>query len=58
MLLLNFTAKPLNMSNDKPTQYYSKWRKCWVDFVNRFGNRYHPNEEEIKELKKHGYKLR
>lgn len=40
------------------TQYFSKWRKCWVDFTDHFGNKRTPNEQEIKELIKYKYKLR
>lgn len=40
------------------TQYFSKWRKCWVDFTDFFGNKRTPNEQEIKELIKYKYKLR
>jgi hypothetical protein len=42
----------------KVTQYYSKWRKCWVHFSDRYGVKYLPNKEEIAQFKKHGYKLR
>lgn len=40
------------------TQYYSKWRKCWVNFENSFGVPYKPNKEEIKKMKEFHYKLR
>ena len=46
------------MNKDNITQYFSKWRECWVFFENSLGNRYKPNEVEIKEFKKFKYKLR
>jgi len=40
------------------TQYYSKWRKCWVNFKDSLKNDRIPNEVEIKEMRKFNYKLR
>ena len=40
------------------TQYFSKWQKCWVYFADSFGNKYKPNEVEVKELTKFKYRLR
>ena len=40
------------------TQYFSKWQKCWVYFTDSLGNRYEPNNAEIKEHLKFKYKLR
>ena len=46
------------MINNKITQYYSKWRKCWVYFTDMFGNKRIPNNEEVKQLLKYKYKLK
>jgi phage pi2 protein 07 len=51
------------MGNEKTklnniTQYFSKWRKCWVFFSDGKGNKYPPNESELKEFIKYKYKLR
>lgn len=47
------------MDNSKKiTQYFSKWRDCWVFFRDRNGNKYLPNKAELKELRKFKYKLR
>jgi hypothetical protein len=40
------------------TQYYSKWRMCWVYFMDSYGNKYQPNNAELKEYKTFKYKLR
>ena len=40
------------------TQYFSKWKKCWVFFYDGFGNKRTPNDHEVKELLKYKYKLR
>lgn len=40
------------------TEYYSKWRKQWVEFTDSFGNKRTPNQQEVKELLKYNYKLR
>ncbi len=46
------------MKEKKITQYFSKWRRCWVNFEDMSGNIYSPNEAEIKEYLKFKYKLR
>ena len=46
------------MEDTKITQYYSKWRKCWVYFTDGFGNRFSPNKSEIYSMKKYKYKLK
>lgn len=40
------------------TQYFSKWRKCWVYFQDRYGNKYKPNEGELNAFRKYEYQLR
>jgi len=40
------------------TQYYSKWRRKWCLFKDSFGSPYTPNESEIQEMIKFGYKLK
>ena len=40
------------------TQYFSKWRKCWVFFTDRHGNKYMPNNGELNEYRKYNYKLK
>lgn len=35
------------------TQYFSKWRKEWIDFTNQ-----PTTEGEIKEMKKYKYQIR
>jgi hypothetical protein len=40
------------------TQYYSKWKKCWVYFMDSLGNKYMPNEAEIKEFIRFKYLLK
>lgn len=32
------------------TQYFSKWRKCWIDFA--------PTKGQILEMQKYKYELR
>ena len=51
-------SEVLMESKKEITQYLSKWRKCWVDFTDHFGNKRTPNEQEIKELIKYKYQLR
>ena len=47
------------MKNKKQiTQYFSKWRECWVDFTDAFGNKRTPNLQEIKEFLEYKYQLR
>lgn len=46
------------MENEEITQYYSKWRKCWVFFTDSLGNKYKPNKAVVKEFNKFKYKLR
>lgn len=45
-------------SKKQITQYFSKHRKCWVNFTDHFGNKRTPNVQEIKELIKYKYQLR
>ena len=40
------------------TQYYSKWRMCWIYFMDSYGNKYSPNKAELEEFKKYKYLLR
>jgi len=44
--------------NKNYTQYFSKWRKCWVFFTDRFGNKRVPNKIEIKNLIRYQYQLK
>jgi len=46
------------MRKNNITQYFSKWKKCWVYFKDGLDNKYKPNESEIKEHLKFKYKLR
>ena len=46
------------MLKNNITQYFSKWQKCWVYFTDSLGNKYKPNEAEIKEFLKFKYKLK
>ena len=45
-------------SKKQITQYFSKWRKCWVDFTDDLGNKRNPTDGEVKQLIKYKYRLR
>ena len=46
------------MQNKKHTQYFSKWRGCWVFFTDSLGNKYTPNTAEVNEFLKFNYKIK
>jgi len=46
------------MQNNNITQYFSKWRECWVFFTTTMGYRYNPTDWEVEQMKKLKYKLK
>ena len=47
------TETLVSLSNNMKTQYFSKWRKEWIDFTNQ-----PTGKGEILSMKKYKYKIR